>query len=415
MTEHRLDWMISCDDHIMEPANLWTSRLPAEFQDRAPRVERDKGADWWIIEDRRQPMLGLLAAMGTPREDWAPDPTTYDKMRKGCYDPVARLADMDMAGIIASLCFGSVTGFCGQMFLTMKDKELARHCLRAWNDWLINEWIATDPERFIPCIQVPLWDVKLCVEEVQFWLDKGIRAIAFPENLGQIELPTLYDTEGYWEPLWEICEREKLVICMHQGTGGKRMRTAISTPEVATMAWAIGVTSSGCLLDWLFSPVFHKYPNLLIALSEGGIGWMPYFVERAQEVLNNHRHWASKGNRRIDHTTQTIGEATENLVDFMTLDIRDLFRKHVSGCFITDEAGVAMIDIIGEDNISVEADYPHSDSKWPDCLGHALRQLHKLTDEQKEKVLRGNAERVYNFKARLPAEIRASQPQPVIA
>ena len=406
MSELRLDWMISCDDHIIEPPDVFTKRVPAEFLDRAPRVERIGDADFWLYEDRKQPMLGLLAAMGNPKEEWTPDPTSYDRMRKACYDPVARLEDMDTAGIIASLCFGSVTGFCGQMFLNMEDKELARHCLRAWNDWLINEFIATDPSRFIPCIQIPLWDVKLAVEEVEFWKGKGIRAVAFPENLGQLELPTLYEKDFYWDPLWEICERENLVICMHQGTGGKRMRTAISTPEVATMAWAIGTTSSGCLLDWLFSPVFHKFPKLQIALSEGGIGWMPYFVERAHEVLNNHRYWASKGNRRIDHTTQSLGEAEENLVDFMTLDIRDLFAKHVSGCFITDEAGLAMIDIIGEDNISVEADYPHSDSKWPNCVEHALHQMRNLTDEQKVKVLRTNAERVYNFKVKLPEEIR---------
>ena len=406
MTEYRTDWMISCDDHIMEPPNLWTSRLPAELHDRAPHVVHENGVDWWLVEDRRAPMLGLLAAMGNPREQWTPDPTTYAKMRKSCYDPVARIADMDEAGIIMSLCFGSITGFCGQMFLNMKDKELALKCLRAWNDWLVNEWIATDPSRFIACIQVPLWDVQLAVAEVEFWKDKGIRALAFPENLGQLELPTLNDREGYWNPLWEVCDRERIVVCMHQGTGGKRMRTTINTPEVATMAWAIGVTSSGCLLDWLFSPVFHNYPNLQIALSEGGIGWMPYFVERAQEVLNNHRYWAAKGDRRIDHTTQTLGDPTENLVDFMTLDIRTLFRKHVSGCFITDQAGVAMIDIIGEDNISVEADFPHSDSKWPHCLEHAVKQLHALTPEQKVKVLRGNAERVYRVKAKLPEPIR---------
>ena len=172
------------------------------------------------------------------------------------------------------------------------------------------------------------------------------------------------------------------------------------------MAWAIGTMSSGCMLDWLFSPTFHRFPRLQIALSEGGIGWMPYFLERAEEVLNNHRSWASKGDRRIDHTTQTLGEAIENLVDFNTLDIRKLFHDHISGCFIKDEAGLSTLHIIGEDNVCVETDYPHSDCKWPDSVQHALGQMRNLSDDVKYKILRGNAERIYRFKPSEPPFVR---------
>jgi predicted TIM-barrel fold metal-dependent hydrolase len=323
-------------------------------------------------------------------------------MRPGCYDVKERLKDMNQGGILASLCFGTVTGFAGQMWLNAKDKELALLCLQAWNDWLFEEWAGADPGRFIPCIQVPLWDAKLAAAEVERCAPKGARAVSFVENLGQLSLPTLNDRNNYWDPLWAAAEQADMVICMHQGTGGKRMRTAVDTPEIATMAWAIGTMSSGCLLDWLFSPVFHRFPRLNIALSEGGIGWMPYFVERAEEVLNNHRYWASKGDRRIDHTTQSLGEATENLVDFMTLDIRKLFREHVSGCFIKDEAGLSMLHIIGEDNVCLETDYPHSDCKWPDNIPHALHQMRALKDELKYKIMRGNAERIYRFKPSEP-------------
>ena len=397
MSAKRLDWLISCDDHIMEPPRLWLDRMPAKYKDRAPRVVQIGGNDFWEYEGAKRPMLGLLTAMGRPREDWAPDPTTYASMRPGCYDVKERLKDMDQAGILGSLNFGTIPGFTGELFRNAEDKDLGLACIQAWNDWLFEEWVGAAPGRFIPNVLLPLWDVKLATTELERCAEKGARAFSFPELLDKVGLPTLNDPKGYWNPLLAAAEQAQIVVCMHQGTGGKRNRFAEDAPEVATMAWAIGATSSGCMLDWLFSPMFHRFPNLKIALSEGGVGWMPYFLERAEEVLNNHRHWAAKGNRRIDHTTQMLGAAEENLVDFMTLDIRKLFHEHVYGCFIRDEAGVATIDIIGEDNICIETDYPHSDCKWPECIQFAHSMLGKLTDDQKYKVLRGNAERIYRF------------------
>ncbi|MDX2277887.1 MAG: amidohydrolase family protein [Hyphomonadaceae bacterium] len=401
MSAQRLDWLISCDDHIMEPPNLWLDRLPAKYKDRAPRVIQVKGNDFWEYEGAKRPMLGLLTAMGRPKEDWTPEPTTYVSMRPGCYDVKARIADMDQAGILGSLNFGTIPGFTGELFRNAEDKNLGLLCIQAWNDWLFEEWVGAAPGRFIPNVLLPLWDVKLATAELERCAAKGARAFAFPELLDKVGLPTLNDRSGYWNPLMAAAEQAEIVVCMHQGTGGKRNRFAEDAPEVATMAWAIGATSSGCMLDWLFSPMFHRFPRLKIALSEGGVGWMPYFLERAEEVLNNHRYWAAKGNRRIDHTTQSLGEAEENLVDFMTLDIRKLYHDHVYGCFIKDEAGIATIDILGEDNICIETDFPHSDSKWPNCIQFAHSMMRGLSDGQKYKVLRGNAERIYRF---TPAE-----------
>jgi hypothetical protein len=191
-----LNWMISCDDHIVEPPHIWTERLPAEYRDRAPRVVKVGENDFWEFEGGRRPMLGLLAAMGNPPEEWTPDPTSYDRMRPGVYNPEERLKDMDAGGILASLNFGTMTGFCGQMWLGAKDKDLALACLKVFNDWLFEEWCGADPKRFIPCIQVPLWDVQAAVAEVERCVPRGARAIAFTENLGQLELPTLYVRDG---------------------------------------------------------------------------------------------------------------------------------------------------------------------------------------------------------------------------
>jgi predicted TIM-barrel fold metal-dependent hydrolase len=404
----RLDWLVSCDDHIMEPQGLWQERVSAEFRDRAPKLIHEGDKDFWVFEGRKTPMLGLLTAMGRPREDWTPDPTTYASMRPGCYDIKERLKDMDEGGILASLCFGTVTGFAGQMFFNAADKALSLVCLQAWNDWLFEEWVGAAPGRFIPCIQLPLWDVNLAVTELERCVPKGARAITLPENLGANSLPTLNDRNGYWDPLWAIAEKAHIVVCMHQGTGGKRMRTAIDTPEVATMAWAIGTMSSGCMLDWLFSPVFHRFPGLHIALSEGGIGWMPYFLERAEQVVDKQKFWASQGERPMEGGMLVAGADISGdgpEVDPRTLDIRQTFKDHVYGCFIEDQAGLNNIKFIGVDNVMIETDYPHSDSTWPNSITFAHKQLEGFSDEDKHKILRGNAERLFHFTAAEPPSV----------
>lgn len=397
----RLDWLVSVDDHILEPPHLWQDRVAKKFRDRAPRIVREAGSEFWQYEDKRVPTLGLAAVAGRSREEFSPDPITYDDMRPGCYDSTARLEDMDRAGILASMCFPSLPRFCGQLFYEGADKELGLACLQAWNDWMIEEWCGAAPGRYIPLMLIPLWDPRLAATEIQRCAGRGARALAFSENPVPLGLPSIHDEDRYWDPVWAAAEEAQIVICMHQGSSSTRMRQAPDSPELATMAWAIGCQSSGTLLDWIFGPVFVRYPGIKIALSEGGIGWIPYFIERAEQVLDKQRFWAAQGDRRIDHITQTLKAGTKTDVDFLTLDVRQVFRDHVYGCFIEDHCGVANLDFIGVDNVMIETDYPHSDSTWPNSIEFAQKQLDGLSDEAKHKILRGNAERVFRF---TPAE-----------
>jgi predicted TIM-barrel fold metal-dependent hydrolase len=172
-------------------------------------------------------------------------------------------------------------------------------------------------------------------------------------------------------------------------------------PYLATQSWAIGSKQSGTQLDWLFGPEYTRYPGVKIALSEGGIGWMPYFLERAEQVLDKQRFWASESDPEIEDGRIKAGgrqqAKKEGVVDLMTLDIRATFRDHVYGCFIEDRAGLDNIDHIGIDNVMIETDYPHSDSTWPNSIEFAHKQLARFSDDDKYKILRGNAERLYNF------------------
>ena len=111
---------------------------------------------------------------GKSKEEFSPEPLPYAEMRPGCYDPVARLADMDRAGILASLCFPTITRFCGQLFMEASDREFGLICLQVYNDWLVEEWCGAAPGRYIPLMLIPMWDPQLAVAEMERMRGRGV-------------------------------------------------------------------------------------------------------------------------------------------------------------------------------------------------------------------------------------------------
>ena len=387
-----LDWLISVDDHILEPPNLWVDRVPAKDRDRAPHMIEQDGVDYWVYDGNQYPSSGLSAVAGKSKEEFSPEPLPYSEMRPGCYDPVARLEDMDRAGILASLCFPTVTRFCGQLFSEASDLDFGLVCLKAYNDWMIEEWCGAAPGRYIPLILIPLWDPRLAVAEMQRCAERGATTFAFSENPAPLGLPTIHDPDGYWDPVLSAANDLEMVASMHVGSSSQIPQIAPDAPFMANLTWG-AVRTSGAMLSWIFSGMFQRFPKLKIALSEGEIGWMPYFLERAEQVLDKQRYWVMRGQKFMDHAG--------NSADLDTLDIRETFRNHVYGCFIEDHHGIANLDEIGEDNVMCETDYPHSDSTWPNCLEVVKGIIGHLPDTTQYKLLRGNAETLYRF---TPAE-----------
>ena len=272
------------------------------------------------------------------------------------------------------------------------DREFGFTCLQAYNDWMIEEWCAAAPGRYIPLILIPMWDPALAAKEMERCAAKGATAFCFSENPAPLGLPTIHDKNRYWDPVMSTASELEMVACMHVGSSSQVPQIAPDSPFMANLAWG-AVRTSGAMLSWLFSGMFTKFPGLKIALSEGEIGWMPYFLERAEQVLDKQRFWVQRGVTFMEHAGTDV--------DLDTLDIRRLFHDHVFGCFIDDAHGIASIDEIGEDNIMCETDYPHSDSTWPDCIGMVKKRIGHLAPEVQYKILRGNAERLYRF---TPAE-----------
>lgn len=366
--------LVSVDDHVVEPPNMFDRHIPAAYKDLAPRIESANGVDVWVYEGQRLPNIGLNAVVGRPPEEYGCEPAAFDQMRAGCYDAKARVDDMSVNGVLGSLCFATFPGFAGALFLGAKDKTAAAVIIRAYNDWHLDEWCASAPGRFIPLALLPLWDIDLMVKEVRRVAAKGCHAISFPDNPAAKGLPSLHS--DYWDPLWKVLSDNKVVICTHIGTGAGAPHASMDSPIDAWITtMPISIVNSAA--DWLFAPVFQKFPDLRLALSEGGIGWIPYFLERADFTYAHHRAW----------TNSNFGKELPS----------DLFNRNIISCFIDDNFGLANIDKFNADMVTWECDYPHSDTVWPKCPEYLWKGVQGMAPETINKITHLNAMREFSY------------------
>ncbi len=380
--------IISVDDHVIEPPSVWVDRVPRADRERVPHVVEEEGASIWVYEDVRIPIPGLFVQAGRPEADIKPELMTYERMRPAYYDAKERSKDMDIDGVLASACFPTIPRYCGQTFLEAKDRALALVCVRAYNDWMIEEWAGGAPGRFIPLVIVPMWDPALAAEEVRRCAGLGAKAVSFSENPAKLDLPSIHDPSNHWGPFLAALDETRLPMCIHFGSSSMVPNTADDAP-IYVSATLSPLNLTYATADWLFSHRLEHYPNLKICLSEGGIGWIPYILERAEYVVE-HMPWAAKFDAYDYSQTEQQGLGPE-------LTPTELFRRHIYGCFIDDRFGVANLDTIGVDNVMLETDYPHGDGTYPNSLANAQRLLGRLDEDTRYKIMQGNARRVFNL------------------
>src|SRR3984957_8700549 len=394
--EAELPKIVSVDDHVVEPPHVWKTWLPEKYREAGPRSERrgigqirhlgggnyeqtfdENGpeADCWIYEDLVYINKRFVAAAGYPREEMTMAPITYDEMRPGCYDPAERLADMDLNWVEASLSFPTFPRFCGQTFSEGKDKELGLACVKAYNDWMVEEWCGDSGGRLIPLAIIPLWDVSLAAAEVRRNSDRGVHAVCFSEIPPYLGLPSIHS--GYWDPFFAACSETETVVCMHIGSSSKMPATTDDAPAAVAPTLVFNHAMAS-LTDFLFSGVLVRFPDLRLAYAEGQIGWLPYVLERADSVWQEHRAWT--------HAQDLVPEPPSSY-----------YYKQVYGCFFRDQHGLNSLDAVGEDNVTFETEYPHTDSTWPDSKKVAEEMMDHLSDEVVYKLVRGNAIRMLSL------------------
>jgi len=382
--------LVSLDDHLIEPPGVWQDRVPARYKDVAPRLETHAGdayvlrdgryvanpggsapaGNWWHYEDRYYPVIRYIASAGYPPSHDDSKTVTLDDMRPGCWQPKARLEDMTLNGVEASLCFPNYPRFCGQIFYEAEDHDLALLCVKAYNDFMVEEWCAGSDGRLIPLCLVPLWDPELAAAEVRRNAARGVRAVAFCELPNWLGLPSIHTR--HWDPLFAACDETGTVLCMHIGSGTKTVKTSPDAPAVIGTV-TIFMNSAASMVDWLCSGVLGRFPNLQLLYAECQIGWIPFVLERADDAWRTHL-WAHDEDRHELPSTYYPGR--------------------IFSAFFKDDVGIGLLDQIGPDQVVFETDYPHMDGTWPHTPKVAAELFGHLDQATVDKISRGNARRL---------------------
>jgi predicted TIM-barrel fold metal-dependent hydrolase len=367
--------LVSVDDHVVEPPNLFEGHLPARYVDLAPRfITRPDGTNAWLYEGTEIGNVALNAVAGRPPEEYGIEPTSLDELRPGTYDIHERVKDMDANGVLGSLCFPSFPQFCGQLFARTADKDVALAMVQAYNDWHIDEWCGSYPGRFIPCSLPAIWDPEVLAAEVRRTAAKGAHAVTFSENPSKLGWPSFHS--DHWDPLWRACSDLNVVVCLHIGSSSELVITAPDAPmDVLITLTPMNIVQAAADLVW--SKTLRQFPSLKFALSEGGIGWIPYFLERVDYNYQHHHYW----------TGQDFGDQLPS----------EVFNQHVVTCFIDDHFGVASRKFLNLDNVCWECDYPHSDSTWPTAPETFLKQMDGVDREDIDRISHRNAMHHFSY------------------
>lgn len=365
--------LISADDHVQEPPDTWQKRVPAKFRDRAPKVVRTDQGDAWVIEGSAV-SLGMEVQAGKKFEDYKATGETYDSIRKGSYDPVERLKDMDIDGVDAQVLYSNTGTF---RLLNIADVELQAACMRAYNDFL-SEFCSTDLERLAGIGMVCADDLEEAKREAARVADlPGLRGIILPLYPRADPL-----NSNAYDPLWAVVQDLELPVHVHVAVGDPRLSKPLGNdnPHIQG-AYPAAMTDNfmgtyEALSKVIFGGMLERFPRLRFVLVESRIGWLPFFLERTDNVYTRHRYWSK-------------------------LQLKEppsfYFHRQVSATFIEDRAGIEARHRIGVENIMWSSDYPHTDTTWPNSRDYIEKTFEGVGEEDRHKLLVGNAARLYRW------------------
>ena len=373
--------VISADDHLQEAPDTWASRMSRKkWGSKIPEIRSNgDGTESWYVWDQPKRFVGVAAVHGA-LPDRATEVVRWDQVPEITYVPSERIKAMDQDGVDAHTFFGNIAGVAGNTFSapSYPDNDFRLECIRAFNDFQIDEYSDPYPGRFITLAVVPLWDVDAAVAEVHRMKKRGIHGLsfAFPH---QFQYPHVADP--YWDPFWEAAQEADLPVNFHIGSGGSMgvwqppFKGHDAMTRLAENSTSGISANTQVMTVMLFSGALQKFPRLQIVSAESGLGWVPYLLETADH------QWGQQKLQRVG----------------MEMKPSDYFRRQCYVTFWFEVMGLKLRDYIGVDRIMWESDYPHPTCTWPDSQDYIERGLAEVTEDERQQILVDNAVKLYHL------------------
>ena len=376
--------IIDTDSHITEPHDLWSSRAPASWRDRLPRVEEIDGEPHWVVD--RDTDLGVAGAVSVVGKDgekvrsiefmgWK-----LEDAHAAAYDMTARLDVLDRFGIHAQVIYPNLAGFGNQNFVELEDDELRKLCATVYNDAMA-EIQTNSGDRILPMALMPWWNIADCVDEVKRAAEMDMRGIVMCSDPDSIGLPDLGDDA--WSPFWEVCGDLDMPVNFHIGASqtswnmfGRAAWPSMTQARKLALGSANLFMENGRVLgNMLYSGVLERFPKVKVVSVESGIGWIPFLLEA------------------LDYEWNETGSGME--CD-LPMPPSAYFKRQVYGCFWFEQtAPKRLIEAIGEDNLLFETDFPHPTCLYPDVREYLDDVTADWSDSARRKILQDNAAALY--------------------
>ena len=368
--------ILDADAHVYEPPEVWQERVASGLRPRAPKLATIDGELQWSFNDgERLRPIGLMAAAGASWLDFRPNGLTYETMRRGCFDPAARLADMDADGIHLQMLYPSVCEEGARMF--GDDRALQLACVRAYNEWQL-EFCAAGAGRLFGHAVIPACGLEDAVAELDWALERGYRGVlisSFPN--GSVE-PSPDD-----DPFWARAAEAGVPVALHIGSfhadgpvKRRRFDPAAVLPRAATSK--SGANTVPLVARMIFSGLFDRVPTLRALLVEANIGWIPAMLEQTDDMFLRYRWF------------------TDTSAVLPTMPSR-LFHRNCWATFMIDTVGIELRHRLNLDHLLWSTDYPHTGSDWPNSRNTIARLFRGVPAEQVKRMLHDNCRALYRL------------------
>lgn len=353
--------IISADDHMdihAMPPNVFVDRMPKAMRARGPRVEDTEDGPWWVVDGVKVSPSGRKAA-GHLREEG-------HGLRPG--QVPARLEDLDRDGIYSHVIYSPFT-----TQLRIEDPALATAARRAYNDWAV-EFNQAEPDRLLLLADIPSHDAKAAKDELERVAGLGHRGAIIHEVPG-------YDPcfEDSWHPFWDVAQETEIPISLHLGPSTRSLKPKLGSWRFPAFVAVIPMQLDEAVAGMIFSGILEQRPQVKFVLGEGGLGWVPYVLERMDH--EHHKYY----DKTADHRLAMLPS--------------EIFARQVYMTYEDETLGVELIPRIGVGNVMWASDYPHGDSTWP----HSRKAIEdsplaSLGDAALRRVVCDNAAEIYGIR-----------------